>query len=358
METQKRLGVGTVVLTIVLVLVTMWLVNRAFALISSPSDLGVIGGLAILLATGIGCYLYVTKVLRPRLSHQSSEINVRSGIIVLVIALSATVNSGCTRIDPGHVGIQVDLYGKDRGVQSYPLVTGMVWYNPVSTTVFQYPTFVQTAVWTKSTTEGKPINEEITFTTGDQMRVEADISLAYHLLSEKVPAFYVKFRSDDLNIFTHGFLRNLAREKFDNSGGRYKIEQIMGDNAPFLKEVRDTLQKELEPIGVELDQFGFIGAPRPPQQVIDQINEKVGAVQSAIKVENQVREARAQAEKVVAKAEGDAKANQILTNSITQTLLEWQRLQLQGEAIKKWNGQLPQVNGSSTVPFIQVQPKP
>src|SRR5262245_3916597 len=111
------------------------------------------------------------------------------------------------------------MAGDSRGVDSAPAVTGWVFYNPFLTSIYEYPTYVQTAVWSASPTEGNAVNEQITFTNADQMTISADISLAYHLLPDKVPSFYVKFRSDDLTTFTHGFLRNLARDSFDRHAG-------------------------------------------------------------------------------------------------------------------------------------------
>lgn len=370
--------VWRIVLLVVLGLASMKLMNVGYAMISAPNDVQVVAGLVILLALLVGWYYLGRKMFfyfKQKFSEKGEDIvkknNIRHLSIVIALSIFGAISSGCGRtvVGPGHVGIQVDYYGQDKGVESYPKVTGVVWYNPFTTSVLEYPTFVQTAVWTHNPDEGKPINEEITFTTSDQMQVAADISLAYHLLSDKVPAFYVKFRSDDLNAFTHGFLRNLAREKFDNVAGRYKIEQIMGDNAPFLKETREMLQKDLDSVGVQLDQFGFIGAPRPPKEVIAAINEKVRAVQDAIKTENQVRQTRAQAEKdvaqaegqaraTVAKAEGQAKANQVLASSITATLIEWRKLELQQQALAKWNGVLPiYTGGSGSLPMIQIPAK-
>ncbi len=343
---------------VVLGLITLPVLNIAYGLMSEANDLHVAVGVAMLLGIVAGWYYVLRVVLRVSGRHMRRWI---AGI-ALFIAASSAAACGRTIVEPGHVGIQVDYYGQDRGVESYPKVTGVVWYNPITTKVLQYPTYVQTAVWTHNINEGNPVDESITFTTADQMQVSADVSLAYHLLGEKVPAFYVKFRSDDLRSFTHGFLRNLAREKFDNVAGRYKIEQIMGDNAPFLKDARTMLQQELDPIGVQLDQFGLIGAPLPPQQVIDAINAKVQATQNAIRVENEVRQAKAQAEKnvaeaegqaraAIARAEGDAKANQVLSSSITPTLVEWRKLEVQQRAIDKWNGTLPTYSGS-TMPFL------
>lgn len=276
------------------------------------------------------------------------------GLIIAAIFSMA----GCNVIGPGHVGIVVSMAGSQRGVEDMPTTTGWTFVNPITSRVYEYPTFVQSAVWTASAAEGHPTNEEISFTTGDQMQVNADISIAYQLNAAKVPAFYVKFRSDDLDQFTHGFLRNLAREKFDNTAGKYKIEQIMGDNGPFLKEVRDALQRDLNPIGVELQQFGFIGAPRPPKSVIDSINAKVQATQIAIQKQNEVAQATADAAKIVAQAQGyadslakrsqaEAEANLRIAKSLTPELIEYQKLQ-------KWNGVLPQFTGGAT-PLISIK---
>lgn len=269
-----------------------------------------------------------------------------------VIALSI----GCTRVGPGYVGIKVSMAGDSKGVSNVPAVTGWTFYNPLLSTVYEYPTFVQTAVWTQSPNEGDSPNcdkcdESITFTNADQMQISANISLSYHLVGEKVPAFYVKFRSDDLRKFTHGILRNMARDQFNEHGGRYSISQIMGDNAAFIRDVRSGLQSQLTPIGVELDQFGFIGAPIPPPAVIEAINGKVHATQLAQQKQNELVQAQADAAKEVAKTQGyaqsvllradaEAKRNKEIAESITPTLVEWEKVQ-------RWNGQMPQVTSGN-----------
>lgn len=269
---------------------------------------------------------------------------------IVLIALGLTGCGGCARISPGYVGVKSTMTGTGRGMQDVAVGPAWVTYNPVTESIFEYPTFVQTAVWTQNTNEGKPVNEEITFTTSESMQVAADISIGYSMKPDKVPAFYLKFRHDDLEKFTHGFLRNLAREKFDNAAGRYAVEKIMGDNAGFLKEVRSSLQQDLDPIGVQIEQLGFIGAPRPPKGVIDSINAKVQASQLATQKQNEVLQAQADALKREAQAEGTAKAtlteaeaqaqaNRKLADSLSPALIEYRKLE-------KWDGHLSTVSGS------------
>lgn len=288
--------------------------------------------------------------------------------LLMLSSLLLVGMSACTTITPGHAGIVVNNLGKDKGVKDIPITTGFQLYNPLTTDIFIYPTSVQTAVWTHDVTEGHPANEEITFTTKDNMVVHVDASVSYQLISDSVPHFYVKFRTDDLNTFTHGFLRNTTRNAFDEIASAFTVDLIMGDNAAFIKAVRDKVQSEVAPIGVDIVQFGIIGAPRPPQQVIDSINAKVQATQIAIQKENEVRQANADAQKSIAYAKGqaesaietargEAEANRIKLMSITPTILAWRALDIQEQAISKWNGAQPQIvtgNGSTLLQLPSV----
>jgi len=358
-----------IIVLVVAFLVSMPVLNLGLRLISAKDDIQVLLGFIVVLLLGVAWYqlvryMYRYVASRVRAEQDSFNDNVRHMVLILAIVVVAANLAACTTIEPGHVGIKVNSYGTNKGVEDFPAVTGFQTYNPFSTSIIEYPVFVQNVSWTKDLGEGRPVNEEISFNTGDQMVVYADISLAYQLDATKAPAFYVKFRADDIEIWTHGFLRNLARQKFDEVAGRYRIEQIMGDNAPFLAEVRAIIQKELDPYGVHLEQMGFNGSPRPPQAVIDAINGKVKATQDAIRVENEVRMTRAQAEKDVAKAEGEAKAaiakaqgearsNELVNASLTTNLLEWRRLDIQNLGTSRWDGKLPIYTGGS-MPLIQL----
>ncbi len=273
-------------------------------------------------------------------------------LAVMPLALLFIVlTSACTRISPGHVGIVVNQWGSEKGVSDYAVKTGTLVYNPITTSVYSYPTYMQTVSWVKSPHEGNPTDESITFTIKGNMAINVDVNLSYDLDATKVPHFYVQFRSDDLGTFTHGFMRNVTRDAFNELGGAFELDQVMGDNAAFVSAVRADLQKRVADYGVNIKQFGIVGAPRPPDPVQQAINAKIGAVQLAIQKQNELVQAQADANKTVAKAEGDAKAtlalaqaqakaNQILSESLTDKLVQYR-------AIDKWNGVLPQVQSGS-----------
>jgi regulator of protease activity HflC (stomatin/prohibitin superfamily) len=270
------------------------------------------------------------------------------GIIVSLLLFCVS----CCVVEPGHVGIVVDKFGKDKGVQNYTVQTGAIGYNPATTHVFNYPIFVQTAVWTASISEGHPINEEITFNTKEGTCVSADISLSYQLVRDSVPYFYVKFRSDDLTLFTHGFLRNIARDAFNEIAASYTLEEVYGlRKEELLKAVKARVNKEVSQYGVNLIQLGFTGALRMNQNILDALNNKLSAIQNAIAVENKSRQFRAESLNVIIAAQGQANANLILSKSITSALVQWKYLDMM---TNKWNGQVPMVSSSSNGLMLQL----
>ena len=60
------------------------------------------------------------------------------GFILLVVLFNS-----CERVDAGHVGVKVNMYGDNKGVDDVVAVTGMVFYNPITTKIYEFPTFIQ-----------------------------------------------------------------------------------------------------------------------------------------------------------------------------------------------------------------------
>lgn len=251
-------------------------------------------------------------------------------------------------IRPGHVGIKVNMAGGQRGVEDFPTKTGYLFYMPILTQVVEYPVFVQTATWTGDPKSGRVgIDDSISFNTKDQMTVHADINLSYIIQENKVPNFYLQFRSDNLDNFTHGYLHNVAKDAFNNIGSRFTFDEINGEHKEkVMNEVKERINSDVIKYGVEIKQFGLLGALRPPQSIMAAITSKMEANQKAQQAENELREAKAQAAKAVAKAEGEARANAVLAQSISPSLIQWRQLEITQQAIAKWNGARPMVEGA------------
>jgi regulator of protease activity HflC (stomatin/prohibitin superfamily) len=285
-----------------------------------------------------------------------------AALFIGIMLLTSVVRM--TRIGAGYVGVEVNLAGSQRGAQDIPVRTGWVFYSPLKTEIIAFPTFVQTVKWTADLNEGSPLNEELVFNSKEGQEVRVDVSLSYAIDAARVPEFYVKYRTDDLRRFTHGILKDIVRNSLNEVASTYKLEDIYGENkAQFLKESRARMQAQLAPVGVEIQQFGFIGKPRFTAAIEQAITQKTQAITEAERARNQLAVTQAEMAKSVAEAEGEAKsqiaraqgeatslierargeaeANRLRQASITPQLLEWKRLENQRAMIDRWSGNVP-----------------
>ncbi len=292
-----------------------------------------------------------------------------AGLIALLIFFNYIF--AITRIGAGFTGVEILLSGSQRGASEIPIRTGWVFYSPLRSQIIEFPTYVQTVKWTRNPDEGRPANEEMSFNSKEGMEIYVDVSLSYAIEPRKVPDFYLKYRVSDLDNFTHGILRDVVRNSLNEVASTYTVEQIYGEQkAQFLHAVEALIQQKMVGVGVVIQQFGFIGAPRVPEVIASAITAKARAIQNAEQANNELAETQAQAAKKIAEADGDAKsnvtraqgeaeANRIRQTSITPQLLELRRLENQKALIDRWNGQLPQVESGQGSGGILLQlPKP
>jgi regulator of protease activity HflC (stomatin/prohibitin superfamily) len=249
-----------------------------------------------------------------------------------------------TMISPGYVGVVVDLFGNSKGVEAKELHVGMHWIAPYKR-VYTFPVFEQNDTW-----EGK---EEFNFQTSEGLACSADIGITYHLRPEAIPKIFAKYRRGMYEI-THVFIRNYIRDAVNKSASKMMIEDLYGPGKEaFFEDVQNHVQQDLSAIGISVSRIYLIGRFHFPQNVIAALNSKIEATQRAQQRENELREAEAQAKKLIAQADGDAKclkitaeaqanANKMLSSSMTQEVLLKQ-------FIEKWDGVLPQVVGQPNI---------
>lgn len=280
------------------------------------------------------------------------------GIVGILIAIVVVLSSSCKRIDAGHVGLVVKLYGSDRGVQDVTEATGWVWYNPFTTQIYEFPTFVQNVVFTRDATEGSRSNEEFRVTTKDGLVVSFDVSMNYRVAPNKAADIFRKYRKP-LEELDKTVMRNYMREAYNKVSGKYTAEQLYENKIQFQNESEQEIKNLLEKEGFIIEQVVLLNELRLPQGVVDNINAKINARQIALKKEQEVAQERADAQKEIERAKGYAEAmriraeaeaeyNRKIAESISPNLIEY-------EKVKKWNGQTPQFVGTGG--GIIVQPK-
>ena len=177
---------------------------------------------------------------------------------ILVLVLMAVFLLRVTRIEAGHVGVEINLAGSQRGASEIPIRTGWVVYSPLRTQIIEFPTYVQTVKWTRDTAEGHPINEEMGFNSKEGMEILVDVSLSYAIDPSKVPDFYVKYRVSDLELFTHGILRDIVRNSLNEVASTFTVEDIYGERkADFLGKVQAMIEQKVAPVDTLRPAAGF-----------------------------------------------------------------------------------------------------
>ncbi len=269
--------------------------------------------------------------------------SIRSTFLVLLAALSLSGTSACTKVPAGSVGVKVYLLGSDKGVDHEVLDPGR-YYIGYNEDLFLFPTFQQNYTWTKSAHEGSPNDESITFQTSEGLSVNGDFGISYTIDKSKVSNLFQKYRRNVEEI-TDTYLRNMVRDSLNTHASNLPIESVYGKGKTDLmvmvdKDVRDWTKD----VGIIVDRVYLIGEFRLPRVVEDSLNAKIAATQMAQQRENEVAQAKAEAQKEVEVARGQAMSNELKSKSLTPELLEYQSMLNQQDWIKKWDGKQPQVS--------------
>lgn len=288
--------------------------------------------------------------------------------LLFVICISV-LGMGCTRVEPGYVGIKVNQWGSQKGVEDFPLKTGLVWYNPITEDIHKFPTFMQNAVWDKDFSQQSPGDDSVTFNSIEGAIINADLALAYSFEAAKVPQIFVEFRQTP-EIITHGFMKNEINNSFNRVASTMKATDIFGERKQILLDaVRKELNDKLGPKGFKFELISFHGGLRVDQSVQARINAVLEASQRALEAETKVKQSKAEADQVIEKARGDkeseiakaegkarsitleaeaqAKANELVSKSLTPLLVGYQ-------SVKQWDGKLSLYTGAGAVPVFNI----
>ncbi len=287
------------------------------------------------------------------------------GVLIVLLLLAS---SCITRVGAAQVGIRVKLAGSERGVENIPIVTGWVFYNRLTEQVVVFPTSVNTTIWTQDTRPGNPGDESITFSSVEGVNVNADVALSFHIVPDKAPHIFLRFRKTSLEELADGYVRNAVRDGFNIAASTRTVDKIYGSGkGAFLEEVKTHLQDKLAADGFIIDQLTFNGGLRLPDTVVAAINRAMEATQLAIQAENRVRQVRAEADQAITKAEGEATAARARARGEADSRLLIARAEaranmlvrastsarvLQYRALERWNGKLPVMNGGGAFPML------
>lgn len=254
--------------------------------------------------------------------------------------------SCCTVVDNSEVGIKFKKFSlTDQGKLVASPVTGFVFYNPVTTSVYKYPVFIQRVDY-----------HAFSVTTKDAAVFSMDPVLAYQLNRDMAVEVFAKYRRP-LSSIEDGYMRTCVWDAYRITANNYTSDELMASRAKFESEVRVMLNESLGREGFVVSEF--TSQITPPASLSLAIEAKNQAIQESLKAENLIKQAEANAKIEIAKAEGVAKALKIQADgeayynrTVAASLNE---LLVRQDAIEKWDGKLPQYTGGGSIPMIGIK---
>jgi regulator of protease activity HflC (stomatin/prohibitin superfamily) len=296
----------------------------------------------LLLVIGVLAWRWKTKVEFPLSARLVIVQWVGLGLGAVVMLASMAVI-----VQPGQAGVVV-LFGT---VRSQVLPAGLHFINPFSQVVEME---VRTRNYTMSgvADEGrKQGDDSIPVITSDGLTVKLDSTVFYHLNQDQCPKIYEKIGTDVEGQILRSQIRTSLR---DAAAGLTATELYTTHRMGFVENVTKTLTTAFKERGITMEQV-LLRNVLLPDQITKAINDKIAADQDAQKMAFVLQKEKQEAERKRIEAEGQARAQQIVSQSLTPQIIENNRIQALREIGAKGNLIITPMGGAT--PMIQVPAK-
>ena len=300
------------------------------------------------------------------------------GAIVLAIAmvLALILCLMClTKIPAGYVGI---VYNIRDGVSDEVLSQGLHLVAPTKK-VTTYSIGIEQSYLTAENKGDSKKDESFNIPTSDGKTVKVNLEFSYRFNADEVANTFVQFKGRSGEEIKDTFIKPKVIAWTQEVSARYPVTDIFGDKRTEINNELDIyLKDKFAPYGIIIDTVNFTNI-EVDEETAEAIQKNVTAQQelelanieaetakvqaekekevaliaaaqqketAAIEAEAAKIKAEAEAEVLRIEAEAEAEANLKIAQSLTAELIEKIK-------IEKWNGDVPNVQGSST-PIISI----
>ena len=296
------------------------------------------------------------------------------GVIILIGLI--ILFSGLKKVPAGYVGI---VYNMNGGVEEKTLSQGWHWVGPTKS-VIPYSIGIEQSYLTAGENGDSTGDDSFEVPSSDGKGLRVDLTFTYRYDVDKVAELFTRFKGQSGKDVRDSFIKPNIISWTKEVTAKYPVTEILGDERANLNTaLSEYISKKFTPYGIIVDNVSLIDINADDetrasvqrkvnaQQELElaQIEKKTAKIQAdkdkevALVAADQEKEvATINAEKAKIKAEGEAQAiriqaeaeaeaNKKIAESLTDELIEKQK-------IDKWNGSVPQVSGSGAMPIVSV----
>lgn len=262
------------------------------------------------------------------------------GILVIVLGL---MFSCVVQIDPGEVGVQ-SLFGR---VQGKVLNSGLSFVNPF-VEVHKFNTKTQNYTMSGVTDEGdKSGDDAIRALTADGLELVIDLTILFRVNAMDAPKMYREVGMNYKDILVRPISRTRIR---DNAAYYEAVSLYSTKRQEFQSKIFDAINADFKTRGLVLEQLLVRNISLPPA-VKQTIESKIQAEQEAQKMQFVLQKERQEADRKRVEAQGIADYQRILSESLTDKLLQYEQIKAQKELALSPNAKVI-VMGKGNTPVI------
>ncbi len=294
--------------------------------------------------------------------HGSKTIT--SVVVIVAIVLLFVVAKPFVIINSGEVGIKVNL----GDYQEKLLPAGLHFLIPGIQRMIIVDTRVKTIFFTSGEDASQKSNQSTLQKTPIQVKdklgldVGIELTLKYQLDSSKARYTIIKYTDLwDNNLIVPGI-----REVVGSVIGNYNAEELPSKRDEIANLITTNFANKInaiedKPVRLESVELSKIILPQEVKTRIEQVQVAKQEANKAIEEANAVRErAKGKTDAVIIEAKGQAEANTLIGNSISNRLLELKQIEIQGkfnEALKENKDAQIFLTPGGTVPNIWIDSK-
>lgn len=274
--------------------------------------------------------------MEEKIINMSPKPNMKVGrlatlIIVLLLIVVVAFNSFVI-VEAGHIGVVLQL----GAVKSNPLPEGLH---------FKIP-FVQQIIPVEVRVQKNQSDQ--TAASKDLQVVTTTVAVNFHLNPNEVDKLYKNIGLD----YKDRIVDPAISEALKAVTAQYTAEELISKRPEVSAKVRETLKKKLAIYNMLLDEIN-ITEFKFSEEYNNAIEQKQIAEQQALKAQLDLQRIEVEAKQKIEQAKAEAESLRLQKQEVTPELVELRKIEAQIEAIKKWDGRLPNVTGGA-IPFIDI----
>lgn len=244
--------------------------------------------------------------------------------VVVAIALLLVLFGSFRTIKSGEVGIKV-RFGKVVNTKMHDGVN------------FKIP-FIEKVV--KMNVQVQKVEVQTSSASKDLQDVNMRLAVNYRIDSKKATDLYKNVGTQ----YEEVVLQPAIQESIKAVTSKYTAEELITNRSEVSNSCMKELENKVKKYGLSIDNFNITNFSFSTE-FNKAIEEKQVAEQKVLTAKQELEKEKIEAEKKIVKAEAEKKANELKQQSLTDNIIK-------EKFIEKWNGELPKVNGSSSIVSI------